>query len=147
MNVPLIDKSVTSKYHDLYWKLVKSMKKSGVQIIHRELKSSYGLTYWTENKITIESGVAGTLTGLIIALHERSHLLHQKNGKFSGFYKSKKFTRENHAKLIWRAEWDCFNYAKNTLKRWGIDANHKLLDKKWVKNNLLEIWIKYYCNE
>lgn len=133
----------------LYWYYVEKIKSKGILIFHKNIKGCYGKFCHKPNqikKIFILKKIAGTLTGLIVLLHEYRHYLHLTQKKYKSFYLIKNFDEKKHKNLIFSAEWNCYKYSKDTLKRWGINTYHVYLDKKWVKENLLPAWIEHYCH-
>jgi len=141
----LRERSKTSKYHGLYWRHIDLLRSRGVKVYHRKLKNYNGFYNQRNKSITIKSNIAGTLLGLIIFLHERSHLDHEIKKLYPSFYRKGKFDPIKDKKLIWAAEWNCFYRAKYVLNKLGINTSHSFVNKKWVKNNMLPMWIKEYC--
>lgn len=145
MRKSLYRKSINSKYHKLYWYYVYHIKKQGVKVCHRNLKQCWASFKNEGLSITIDSKVAGTLLGILILLHEYKHYLHYKNKQHLYFYRNAKF-REKDIPLIWRVEWDCFQFVRIKLKKdLGYLPRHRFIDKKYVKNNILPAWIRDYC--
>lgn len=134
----------------LYNDFIQNIKKHYpyLKIMHRNMKYNHGL-YYHGKSIILSNCNRGTIVGLCYLFHEYKHHLDFINKRYKYFYNYEPFpdswSIEQKINYVFRVEWNCFNYAKNQLKKYNFPIdNLKILNKEWVKKNLLPIWIKYY---
>jgi hypothetical protein len=141
---------MTINEKDLYNLIINEIKSYDIKITHKKLKNDEGLCWYKKKSITLNIVNKDTLIGCVFAYHELSHYLDYKNGKFKEFYNnsylSNKYTLKQKEKIILDAEWNCYLFAKNKLKKYGVfkDDKRLVLNKKWIKKHVLPLWIDYY---
>jgi len=133
----------------LYQKIVDEIQSKGIKVIHRKLSGDYGRCYWTNKTIVMDSSVRGTLIGCIMIYHEFNHFLDYKYKRNRLYYKEgpskPNLSRRKKIDIMWKAEWECMEYALTRLKKYGITKrHHPYFQKTWMKKNILPVWIKAY---
>lgn len=134
-----------------YSSIVQEIKSKGVKVIHKELPD-HGEYDANNNIIRIDKILKNTFLGCIILYHEYHHALDFRNDRNKRFYYTNMakstMDRDKKIEIIWKVEWGCFNYALNRLKKYGVTPkDHEFLQKDWVKENLLYLWVKEYLEE
>jgi hypothetical protein len=139
------------KEKDLYELVINEIKSYGIKVTHKKLSESEGLCHYDEGKITLSSKNKNTLIGCVFAYHELAHYIDYKNNKFPEFYNNsyltnKKYSLKQKEKIILDAEWNCYLFAKNKLKKYNILKNYDdlILNKRWIKKHILPLWVEYY---
>jgi hypothetical protein len=135
---------------EIYSQIVKEIRSKGVKIRHRRFADNGEYNQET-NTITIDRSIRNTLTGCVVLYHEFHHALDFRYNRHRRFYRYDtarlNIPRSEQIKIIWKAEWGCFAYALNRLKRFGIrKRDHYYFKKTWAKKHLLPLWIDIYLD-
>ena len=133
----------------LYQKIVDEIQSKGIKVIHRKLSGDYGRCHCRDKMIIIDTSIRGTLIGCIIIYHEFNHALDYKYNRNRYFYREElpelNIPRRKKINIIWKAEWECMEYALMRLKKYGVTKrHHNYFKKTWMKKNVLPIWVKEY---
>ncbi len=133
---------------ELYEKILTRIKQRGIKVIHKRKCKGY-LAYYYNHHIVIQACYKNTLLGCIFLLHEYCHLLDDNAGRFRLFY-TDAFTRKDISMrkkrdIIWKAEWNCFEYSYKILREYGITRkDSEYFQKSWVKREILPTMIENY---
>jgi len=136
---------------EVYSRILKEITSKGVKVRHKRGFSDNGEYNYETNTITIDHSIKNTLTGCVVLYHEFGHALDFRYNRHRRFYRydtaKLNISRAEQIKVVWKAEWGCFEYARNRLRRFGIrQKDHYYLSKTWTKKNLLPLWINLYLD-